>query len=349
MNWLEKLDQQRFHAELILLEEGPLADQAEQLGFRVHVLPAGRLRQPLHFHRTVRAIRGIIRSSEAKLVVSWSPKPHMYGAVAAWLEKVPAIWWQHSMPSTSLFDKWVSRLPAHAVMCPSAVVAEAQQRLSRRQQVVVQHPGIPMDDFRFDSRIRDSIRSQFGISDTATVFAFIGRLQRWKRADVVIQAFRDALKGEDACLFIVGGSLFGVEDELENELRKLVQEEGLASQVFFTGHQSRIEPYLWASDVLVHSSLFEPFGMVILEAMASGRIVLAVNRGGPAEIIRDGVDGLLYDGSARQLTILMRRIRDEKSRYERLGAAAVHTVSERFASPVMTERFARYLTSAFPR
>ncbi|MFC5701765.1 glycosyltransferase family 4 protein [Cohnella faecalis] len=349
MNWLEKLDQKRVKAELVLLEDGPLADQAEQLGFGVHILPPGRIRNPGHYRRTVASIREIIRKSGAKLVVSWSPKPHMYGGAAAWLEKIPAVWWQHGVPSGNFFDRLVGYLPSHSIICPSAVVSEAQQKLSPRKRVVVQHPGIPMAEFLLDPQVRSEVRKEFGISESATVFAFIGRLQRWKRAEIVIQAFRDALKGKDACLFIIGGALFGVEEELESELKQLVREAGLESQVIFTGHQSRIAPYLWASDAVVHTSLFEPFGMVLLEAMASGRIVLAVNRGGPAEIIEDGVDGILYDGSVRQLTILMEQIGEEKRNFEKLGAAAIVTVREKFASGVMTERFGRLLSAAIPR
>jgi glycosyltransferase involved in cell wall biosynthesis len=349
MNWLEQVDRDRYAAEIVLLEEGPLADQAEDLGFRVHVHPSGRIRNPMHYGRTVSAIRRIIRQSASELVVSWSPKPHMYGGAAAWLEKIPAVWWQHGVPSGNFFDKWVSRLPAHAVLCPSSVVADAQRKINRVKKAVALHPGIPMDNYLLDLDIRMAIRDAFGIPESAAVFAFIGRLQRWKRADAVIRAFREALKGQDAYLFIVGGAMFGVETELEDELKQMVRESDLVNQVIFVGHQSRIEPYLWASDAVVHSSMFEPFGMVILEAMAAGRIVMAVNKGGPPEIIRDGVDGILYDGSIRQLSILMSRIHADRARYERLGAAAVHTVRERFEAGVMAERIGRVLSAAMTR
>jgi len=349
MNMLQHLDRDSYDAELVFLEEGPLVGQAERLGYRVHVHPSGRLRNPVQFARTVAALRRVIRESRAGLVVNWASKPHMYGGTAAGLERVPAVWWQHGVPGGSLFERIVSRIPARSVICPSDAVSCEQKKINARSRVVIQYPGIEDRQFRFDEAVRDAVRRRYGIQESALVFSYVGRLQRWKRADIVIEAFREALGGKDAHLLIVGGALFGVDKEVEDELRKLVRKYDLDGQVTFTGHQSRIEPYMWASDIIVHSSLFEPFGMVIIEAMASGRIVLAVNRGGPAEIIRHGTDGLLYDGSVRQLADNMEQIWRHRSRYEDMSAAAVETVRRRFSAGVMTEGFQRLVETAAAR
>lgn len=345
MNTLKHLDREKCRAEVVFLQDGPLVRETEELGYPVHVCRSGRLRNPAHFAKTVAAIRTVVRGSRAQLVVGWAPKPHMYGGLAAWLEGVPAVWWQHGVPGGSLFDRIVARVPARSVLCPSEAVSEAQRKFSGASSVQVQYPGILDEEFRLDPEVRAEVRRQYGIADSATVFAFVGRLQRWKRADVVIRAFREALAGKDARLLIVGGALFGVDTGVEDELKALVRESGLADQVIFTGHQSRVGPCLWASDAVVHSSLFEPFGMVIVEAMASGRIVLAVNKGGPAEIIRHGRNGLLYDGSEAQLAELMRRVWRSGAGFEGMRQAAVRTVHDRFTAAVMAEGFQRHVAS----
>ncbi|MDI4644161.1 glycosyltransferase [Cohnella hashimotonis] len=343
MNWLERVDRERFRPEIVLLDEGPMAAQISELGLNVHVIPSGRIRQPIRFSRTVGAIRQVIRHSKARIVVSWSPKPHFYGGTAAWIEKVPAIWWQHGVPSGGLFDKSVSWLPAKAVVCPSSVISDAQRKVWAPRPTFVQPPGIPIATYEADSEIRRSVRASFGLADSTTLFSFIGRLQRWKRTDMVIRSFHNALKGKDAQLLIVGGALFGVDGDFEDELKRMVATAGLSGQVHFVGHQSRIEPYLWASDVVVSSSISEPFGMVVVEAMAAGRIVLAVNSGGPAEIVRDGVNGILYDGSEDDLSRWMARIVSSRGTYEKIGTAAASRAREAYASQVMSERFGELL------
>ncbi|MDG0814423.1 glycosyltransferase [Cohnella rhizosphaerae] len=299
MNWLERVDRERIRPEIVLLEEGPMAGQIREIGLNAHVVPSGRIRQPVKFAKTVGAIREVIRRSKARLVLSWSPKPHFYGGTAAWLERVPAVWWQHGVPSGGLFDKSVSWLPARAVVCPSSVVSDAQRKVRASRQTFVQPPGIPIAKYEMDGGVRRAVRESLGLAEGTTLFSFIGRLQRWKRTDLVIRSFREALKGKDARLLIVGGALFGVDTDYEIELKRMVDTAGLSEQVHFVGHQRAIEPYLWASDVVVSSSVAEPFGMVVVEAMAAGRIVLAVDGGGPAEIVRHGVDGILYDGSGK--------------------------------------------------
>jgi 2-polyprenyl-3-methyl-5-hydroxy-6-metoxy-1,4-benzoquinol methylase len=68
---------------------------------------------------------------------------------------------------------------------------------------------------------------------------------------------------------------------------------GIADRVDFVGHQDDVYPWLDAIDVVVHASLGEPFGLVVVEAMALGKPVVATAAGGPVEIIEDGVSGIL--------------------------------------------------------
>lgn len=339
MDTLLHLDKHRFAVEMIFLEEGPLVEAAGSYGLNVHVFKSGRIRSPLQYWRTISFIRKVIRQSDAEMVVSWAPKPHMYGGVAAFLEGRPSIWWQHGIPSGSVFDKLVSRIPAKAILCPSQSVRQAQSSLSPRRHVEVNYPGINKERFSYSTEIRAQIRGEYGIGDDSFVFAFIGRLQRWKRTDVVIRAFHQALLGENARLLIVGGAMFGVETDYEDELKQLVEGLELQDQVLFAGQQQHVEHFISASDAVVHSSLFEPFGMVVVEAMAAGRPVLAVDKGGPSEIIHHGIDGYLYDGSKEQLAGCMAELYGNRGQISRVGEQARQTVAARFTAGLMAQRF----------
>jgi glycosyltransferase involved in cell wall biosynthesis len=96
----------------------------------------------------------------------------------------------------------------------------------------------------------------------------------------------------DAHCVVVGGT-----HDLEPGYPALVEARiaalGLERSVTLAGLQPNVAEWMQAMDVVVHASDHEPFGIVILEAMALGKPVVAGAEGGPSEIIRDGVDGLL--------------------------------------------------------
>ena len=98
------------------------------------------------------------------------------------------------------------------------------------------------------------------------------------------------------------------------------------------------------SDVLAFPSIWEePFGMTVVEAMATGLPVVAFDRGGPKEIIRHGADGLLVPfekGANGFAEALLKLARDANYR-ETLGRAARQTVEKRFTWNTVMEEFLR--------
>jgi glycosyltransferase involved in cell wall biosynthesis len=93
----------------------------------------------------------------------------------------------------------------------------------------------------------------------------------------------------------VGGALYqteGSQHSLE-DLRRLAAQLGVADRVGFTGHAEDAEPVMRALDVVVHASTEpEPFGLVIAEAMACGRAVVATAVGGLRDAVVDRVTGV---------------------------------------------------------
>jgi glycosyltransferase involved in cell wall biosynthesis len=92
----------------------------------------------------------------------------------------------------------------------------------------------------------------------------------------------------------VGGTLFGKEPEYATELHEQAARPPLDGAVTFTGHVPDARPYIAAADIVVHSSINpEPFGLVIAEALAEGKPIVAFDEGGPAEMIESGRSGRL--------------------------------------------------------
>ena len=131
-------------------------------------------------------------------------------------------------------------------------------------------------------------RDWFSAPDEKIVF-WVGRLVREKGVQVLLAAAPKILTYHPQTKFIIAGK-----GPYEQELRRLADQLGLADRVYFTGYvddDTRNALYSWAS-VAVVPSLYEPFGLVALEAMAAKTPVVVADTGGLGEIVRDGYDGL---------------------------------------------------------
>lgn len=169
---------------------------------------------------------------------------------------------------------------------------------------------------------------------------FIGRLERWKGPEWLIRAVAGACQNIDCKLKIVG--------DLRGErqrLTELASQLGIETHVEFFGWQSqeRCEELLNNSDVLVLPSVFDPGGTVVLEAMASGKPVIAVRWGGPADFL-DETCGILIDpGDPASLVTNLEEailtLAKDRTRCLGMGRAGRAKVLAEYTWPKKIERF----------
>lgn len=162
-------------------------------------------------------------------------------------------------------------------------------------KVVVIYNGV--DTARFspeNSRLRREIRGRYGISEAALVVLFVGEYRRKGLATVI-----DALgKLADPRLHLLA---VGRGDSAH--YAALAARAGISGQVTLAAPARDIEQVFGAADLFAFPTYYEPFGMVITEAMASGLPVITSRRAGASEMITDGVSGVLLDqpGDAGEL------------------------------------------------
>jgi glycosyltransferase involved in cell wall biosynthesis len=161
----------------------------------------------------------------------------------------------------------------------------------------------------------------------------LGRIAEWKGQHVFIRAARRLCENDRSTEFIVAGAATTEADaKYERQLRASVESLGLSGRILFTGVVQDVPTLLTTVDVVVHCSTSpEPFGQVIIEAMAASVVVVASNLGGPTEIIRDGVNGRLFppaDDAA--LARVLRELLDDAWSRRRLAIAGRRTVEEHF-------------------
>ncbi len=316
----------------LFLEDGPMKESVAELGVPVSVVAAGRSRELWRAPLVVQALRRAIRELGSDLVFAHVPKAHAYAAIAARLERLPYLWWQHDPPQLRPLVKRVAALlPAGAVVCSSDFSAAFQRELRGRVPAVTIHCGTETDPLPEQRDHRDRGHIAVGA---------VGRLQRYKRYELFLRAAARVLPDEPTTRFqIIGGATLGVDGGYPTELRNLATELGLDAATDFTGHVDDAQHRVGELDVLVHTAESEPFGLVLIEAMLRGVPVIAPSKGGPAEIVRDGVDGFLVDVEDREslAAAIVHLARDPDLRAQMGASGRARVLSDFSAERMATE------------
>lgn len=325
----------------VCLRDGPLVARLERAGIRVELLDAGRLRDPLAAMRTARAIDRVILRERPQLLFGNMPKAHLYAALPARARRVPAIWFQATIPEPpGWMDRVASALPASAVLAPSTHAARAQAAIVPRRLVRVLHPGIDLS--RHTTAGSREVRNGLGLAADSLLVGLVGRLQPWKGQREFLRAAALVLASHPSTHFaVIGGAILGREGDYPAELGRLARQLGIAHRVTFTGHTREIPSWMRSLDVVVNASSPEPFGLVIIEAMAASRPVVAIGGGGgPADIIVDGATGVLAsDCSPEQLAHGIGRLLSDSQLRSDIGAQSRAVVEERFSVEQMARAF----------
>lgn len=149
------------------------------------------------------------------------------------------------------------------------------------------------------------------------VFVAYGRMVEKKGFDVLLHAFARLRENGVVARLIIGG-----DGEERDSLHALTRELGLSSDVEFAGWINDISAFLDRGSIFVLPSLDEPFGIVVIEAMARGKPIVSTRTQGPREVLNDDIAYLAEVGDAESLAVAMQRAaEDERDRLEKAKAA----------------------------
>lgn len=177
------------------------------------------------------------------------------------------------------------------------------------------------------------IRATLGFGEQDVVMLFVGDFYR-KGLATVISALARLPEGK---LLIVGR---GEEEAFRAQAREL----GVEDRLVFVGFQKDVRPYFAAADMFVFPTRYEPFGMVVTEAMAAGLPVVTTRQAGAAEVITPGVDGVVLDDpeDVAALAAAAGALVADASRRREMGAAARQAAARVDWDYVVTETLAVY-------
>jgi len=167
------------------------------------------------------------------------------------------------------------------------------------------------------------------------IILFVGRLVYRKGLHVLVKALQ-RVKQRDYKLYVVGGGY------MEIPVRMLAKAYGVDEKIEFLGvvpERVKVELYKRAKIVVVPSIFNESFGIVALEAMASGRPVIASRVGGLEDVVIDGETGILVEpGSEDQLAEAIETLLSDESYRRKLGANARKVAEERYSWNVVLNK-----------
>jgi glycosyltransferase involved in cell wall biosynthesis len=166
---------------------------------------------------------------------------------------------------------------------------------------------------------RVAVRARWGVPEAAAVIFFCAKLQPWKRPDDLLKAFAK-ISERDAFLVLAG------EGPLRQALESEAKSVAISDQVRFLGfvNQSGLPEAYTASDILVLPSSYEPFGLVVNEAMLCQCPVIVSDRvGARFDLVREGETGYVFPcGDVDALASALRHALSDRPRLRRMGAAA---------------------------
>jgi glycosyltransferase involved in cell wall biosynthesis len=255
------------------------------------------------------------------------------------------LWWQHAIADRHWLDLAANLLPARAVACYSDAAAEAQQRLWPHRQTIVIPAGVDVASGS-EAGVEQANRSP-ALPAGVPIVGIVGRLQAWKGQDRLLRA--QAILRERGVVFhlvIVGGDSYGLSPEYAASLPSLISQLGLDGAVTLTGEVADAMPSIKLLDVLVNASDPEPFGIVLLEAMAAGVAVVAVDAGGPRDIVEHGRTGMLArSGRPEDLADALEPLLSSRALREELGEAGRRRYMRDYTGEAVRARFFKALQS----
>ena len=303
----------------------------------------------------VRTMRRQIRDVSPDLIHANSARAGIATSLAAMGSGKPVIWHLHDTlpkhPVSSAIRIFVCLDRNTQVIAVSHATARRMRgalRLARKVRTI--HNGVDLARFPVKQPGRSSFRANIGLSGGDFLVCVVGQICARKGLLELIEALRRILpQAPNLHIAIVGKVVFQHEEQYLNALYAAVKAFGLEGHVHFTGELCDVSPALQAADLLVLNSRDEPFGLVLIEAMASGTPVLATRVGGVPEIITDAENGwLIESGDSAALSSKLLELSQNRDLLMRVAQTARRATCPRFSIERFHNEIARVYAELDP-
>lgn len=342
---INKLEENKYEVHIIC-SNGEYVKELKERGYRITTVKLSRKISLFSNLNTIWRIYAFIRKERPMIVHTHAPVMGLLGRVAAKLAGSPVIiytahgfyfhenmnWCQRMF--FILIELITGRLCTDMLFTQSKEDADFAFRKGIIAKEKIEWIGNGVDLKRFSNLTEDrDLKSSLGIDEKDKVIGFIGRIVREKGVEELILSLKQVGQTiPNVKLLIVGDTLESDRDQGAKErIKQLIDINGLTNKVIFIGFREEIPQIYKIMDVFVLPSHREGMPRTVLEAMASGKPVIATNIRGCREEVLDGVTGLLVpvkDSTA--LTEAIKQVLLDERLANKMGLAGYKRAQDSF-------------------
>ncbi|WP_320826537.1 glycosyltransferase [Reinekea sp.] len=283
------------HAPLAMIQgPGWVQTQLEKLQIPFVILaPTGFLSMPYYW-----AVFKLLKHHNVKLVQAHLLGSALTFAILNRLTGIPVVATLHGQVDVHLNERfmvvkhWLLKKGLEKVVSVSDHLADnlADRKLFNREKIVVIHNGIEVEKYKVANTGR--LKKALNLPDQAKLVGSIGNIRPAKDYPNLIRAAVLVLKENKDIHFLIAGH---AKEPLQSELTSLAVDLGIQNNIHFLGFLDDTAEFLAQLDVFALTSVSEGFSIATLEAMAAKVPIIVTRCGGPEEILRHQVDGLIVE------------------------------------------------------
>jgi glycosyltransferase involved in cell wall biosynthesis len=310
---IDALDRSRFRPLFLAHGDGPLVDEMAAHGVELLRAPVRQIspRQPWDAWRAVSAQAKVLRRARVDLVHVNEFGWNLDLVAAAAVCRIPVLLHVHNPIDVERMN--LHRFVASRIVFVSEAHRAGAQNIGLlRGKTEVLHNAVDLDRLGRGRSIRDSL----GIPADRLVVGTVAQVSHRKGSDIFVEtARRIAAERADVHFLVVGRAADG-EERFAATVMAAADDPALRGRISFVGARADVPDLLASMDVFFLPTRAEPFGIVVIEAMASGVPVVATRVGGIPEIITTPDLGVLVepDDPAASAAALLALLADEPRR-----------------------------------
>lgn len=294
---------------VLVPHEGELKARLGAKGIETQIIPLPSIR-PWFIHNVLACLRSYFVTCKKycpALIYANGSRAAFYGGLVGKLLGLPVIWHCRIADKDPCLDFLLIRMSDCIIANSHATARRFGARW--KNKIAVVHNGV---DIEWLTDL--SVKKPDLISEKWKVIICVARVSRWKRHDIVLKAFEKvAMQEPGAHLFFIGGKDIE-EPDWWDYLQVSTQKSRYSDRIHWVGKVSDVRPWYKAAHLLVLGSKNEPFGRVLVEAMACSVPIVATRSGGVPEIVRHGQDGLLVSpGNEGEMAAAIAKIFKDES------------------------------------
>lgn len=333
-------NQKLFKITVCCLErDGFLAKEIKKLGIAVE---SCTYRTGIKKYLRALEVQKLLKKHRTDIVHTHNTTAYLDGIVAAKFAHVPII--IHTDHCRLYPDKKRYMIAERiASMLSTKIVAVSKHTKSdlekwekiKSEKIIIIYNGIPQFPEYQLKNLNKKIRFELGIDDNNMIVGSVGRLEAQKNYDLLIKAASIMCQKIANVKFVIIG-----DGSKRLELEKLIREQGLQNRIILAGWKTNIIDYIKNFDIFVMTSNFEGMPIVLLEAMATKKPIIATNVGGVPEMIESGKNGnIVLSHNPVQFADEIQNLLTDKSSLKRYGENGYQIFANKFTVEKMIQQY----------